>query len=78
MFQIDASKVRRSAGRCLFGIAALIAATFVCFRLRLDIATSGFLYLVVIVLLSLAGDIVSSNVISISAAGCLSYFLQHD
>jgi signal transduction histidine kinase len=76
MSQIETSKFIGSAGRCLFGIIALIAVTFVCFRLRLNVATSGFFYLIVIVLLSLAGDLVSSVVISLSAAGCLSYFFM--
>ena len=74
MNQLQTSKVGRSAGRCLFGIIALVGVTFVCFRLRLNIATSGFLYLIVIVVLSLAGDVVSSILIAICAAGCLSYF----
>jgi PAS domain S-box-containing protein len=43
-------------------------------RLQLNISTAGFLYLIVIVLLSLAGDYVSSVVTSVIAAVCLAYF----
>jgi PAS domain-containing protein len=40
----------------------------------LNISTAGFLYLIVIVLLSLAGDYVASAVTSLVAAVCLAYF----
>jgi PAS domain S-box-containing protein len=53
---------------------ALAGLTFVCLRLQLSISTAGFLYLIVIVLLSLAGDYVSSVVTSVIAAVCLAYF----
>jgi PAS domain-containing protein len=53
---------------------ALAGLTFVCFRLQLNISTVGFLYLIVIVLLSLAGDYVASVVASVVGAVCLAYF----
>jgi hypothetical protein len=37
---------------------ALAALTLVCFLLHLNVSTVGFLYLILIVLLSLAGDFV--------------------
>jgi PAS domain S-box-containing protein len=40
----------------------------------LNISTVGFLYLIVIVLLSLSGDYVASVVISVVAALCIAYF----
>jgi len=54
---------------------ALGGLTFVCLRLQLNISTAAFLYLIVIVLLSLAGDYVSSVVTSVIAAVCFSLLL---
>jgi len=44
---------RRSAAQCFCGIIALSAVTFVCLWLKADLATTAFIYLAVIVLLSL-------------------------
>jgi signal transduction histidine kinase len=66
--------IRRSVARCLLGIIALAALTLVCFLLHLNVSAVGFLYLIVIVLLSLAEDFVSSIVSCIFASGCLAYF----
>jgi signal transduction histidine kinase len=68
------SRPRRSATLCLLGVIVLAALTSVCFRLQIDITTAGFLYLIVIVLLSLAGNLICSIITSIVAAGCLDYF----
>lgn len=68
------ARLRRSAALCLFGIVTLASLTFLCIRLHLNIATIGFLYLIVVVLLSLTGDFVSSAVLSIISVGCLAYF----
>jgi PAS domain S-box-containing protein len=67
-------RISRSARRSFLAIIALAGLTFVCFRLQLNIGTVGFLYLIVIVLLSLAGDYVASVVTSVVAAVCLAYF----
>jgi multidrug efflux pump subunit AcrB len=53
---------RRSATQCLYGIVALTLVTFVCFQLKTDLATTAFIYLAVIVLLSLIGSYVVSVV----------------
>jgi PAS domain S-box-containing protein len=66
--------IGRSTRRSLLAIVALAGFTFVCFRLQLSISTVGFLYLIVIIILSLAGDYVSSVVTSVIAALCLAYF----
>lgn len=68
------NRVRRSAARSLLGVIGLTALTFVCFQLHLNISTAGFLYLIVIVFLSLAGDFAASVVTSLFAVGCLTYF----
>jgi PAS domain S-box-containing protein len=67
-------RISRSASQPFLAIIALAGLTVVCFRLQLNISTVGFLYLIVIVLLSLAGDYVASVVTSVVAAVCLAYF----
>jgi PAS domain S-box-containing protein len=67
-------RISRSAPQSFLAIIALAGLTFVCFRLQLNISTVGFLFLIVIVLLSLAGDYVASVVTSLVAAVCLAYF----
>jgi signal transduction histidine kinase len=64
----------RTAAECLAGMVALALITFVCFHSRLTVPTPTFLYLVVIVLLSLRGSFISSAVVSFAAVGCLDYF----
>jgi PAS domain S-box-containing protein len=56
------------------GAAALATATWICFHLGLASATSGCVYLVIIVLLSLMDSFASSAVFSIIAVACLDYF----
>ncbi len=64
----------RAVVQCLVGSIALALLTLVCFRLRLNPATATCLYLIVIVLLSLGGNFLSSAVVSLIAVGCLAYF----
>ena len=65
---------RRSAAQCFCGIIALTLVTFVCFRLKADLATTAFIYLAVIVLLSLIGSYFASVVLTIIAVAGLAYF----
>src|ERR1700728_4703533 len=67
-------RISRPALQSFLAIIALAGVTFACFRLQLNISTVGFLYLIVIVLLSLAGDYFASVVTSIVAAVSLAYF----
>ena len=60
-----------SAAPGLLGSLGLASLTFVCFRLHLR---SALLYLIVVVLVSLTGDFVSSAFVSIVAFLCLAYF----
>ena len=53
---------RGPAAQCFVGIIALTLVTFVCLRLKADLATTAFIYLAVIVLLSLIGSYVVSVV----------------
>ena len=63
-----------SAAISLFGCIALSLLTFVCFRFHADTTTVGFLYLIVIVLVSLKGGYVPSLLVSIIAFLCLAFF----
>src|SRR6202161_2521649 len=74
MWRRLAPGVSRSPRQSFLAIIALAGLTLVCFRLQLNISTVGFLYLIVIVLLSLSGDYVASIVTSVVAAVCLAYF----
>src|ERR1700688_2809243 len=60
--------------QCLAGGVGLVLLTFVCFRLGLNLATTGFAYLILIALLSLIGTFIGSVVLSIIAVGLLNYF----
>jgi len=73
---LDGQKHRfwRAVARCLAGSIAIGLATFVCFRLRLNLATAVCAYLMVIVVLSLWGSFISSAVVSLIAVGCLDYY----
>jgi hypothetical protein len=51
---------RGSAAQCFVGVIALTLVTFVCFRLKADLATTAFIYLAVLVLLSLFGSYFAS------------------
>ncbi len=59
--------VAQSVIACL----VLVSLTVVCYRLRLNIATAGFLYIIVVVLLAHAGNFASSIVASFTAVLCL-------
>jgi C4-dicarboxylate-specific signal transduction histidine kinase len=56
------------------GIVALGLLTLVCHRLRLNLATAVCLYLIVVVLLSVQGNFLSSAVVSLIAVACLMYY----
>lgn len=66
----------RTAVQCLVGSIAVALITFVCFRLQVNLATAVCLYLVVVVLLSLQGNFLSSAIVALIAGGCFLYFLS--
>jgi PAS domain S-box-containing protein len=67
---------RSSAAQCFFGIIALTVVTFVCVRLKADLATTAFIYLAVIVLLALIGSYFASAVLIVLAVAGLVYFFN--
>src|SRR5258705_4326331 len=66
----------RTVAQCLAGSIAVALITFVCFRLRLSLATTVCLYLVVVVMLSVQGNFISSAVVSLVAVGSLAYYFS--
>jgi PAS domain S-box-containing protein len=59
---------------CLCGMAAIALATFFCFRFQVHLPTPSCTYFIIIVLLSLRGNLVSSIIVSLFAVGCLDYY----
>src|SRR5882672_4626689 len=66
-------KFWRSAVQCLVACVAPASLTVVCYRLHFNLATATLLFVIVVVLLSRAGNFVSSIVASIVAALCLAH-----
>jgi two-component system sensor histidine kinase KdpD len=60
--------------RTVVGCVLIGLITFVCYRLQLNFSVTGFIYLIVIVLQSLAGSFASSAVVSVVAVLCLDFF----
>jgi PAS domain S-box-containing protein len=56
------------------GSVALALATWACFQLSLNFAATAFVFLIVIVQLSLMDSFISSAVFSVVAVGCLDFF----
>src|ERR1700722_6014252 len=67
-------KFWRGVAQCLIGAGVLAALTVLGFRLQLNLATTGSLYLIVIVVLSLQAAFLASAVVSEVAVWCLDYF----
>jgi PAS domain S-box-containing protein len=68
-------KLWRAFARSLSASLAVVLLSFVAFRLQLNLATILCGYLIVIVVLSLAGSFLSSTIVSLVAVGCLAYYL---
>jgi PAS domain S-box-containing protein len=62
------------AVQVLLGTAGLALLTFICFRLGLGVARTGFVFVILVALLSLLGSLSASVVLSIVAAACLNFF----
>jgi PAS domain S-box-containing protein len=65
---------RGPAAQFFYGIVALTSVSFACFELKADNATVAFIYLAVIVLLSLMGSYFASAVLIVLAVATLNYF----
>lgn len=60
--------------RLMVGVLALGALTALCFWLNLGLVSAGFAYLILIVLLSLSGGLISLIVLCFAAVATLNYF----
>jgi two-component system, OmpR family, sensor histidine kinase KdpD len=60
--------------QCTLGCAAIGAATFPAYKLHFPLATAGFIYLLVVVVISLVYGIWQATFVSLVAASCLNYF----
>src|ERR1035437_5150315 len=77
MFPMQSVKIHRfwrSGIRAVPGTLLVGLVTFICYGLGLNLTATGFLYLIVVVLQSLLGDLVSSAVVSIIADLCVNFF----
>jgi PAS domain S-box-containing protein len=79
MVSLEFTRASRSrlpvfAVQLLLGIAGLTLITFVCFRLGLGVARTGFIFVILVALVSLLGSLSASVVLSVIAAACLNYF----
>lgn len=68
------TQLRQSIRQVAIGSVAVAVLTLVCFRSHLDLASTIPLYLLLVVVHSLAGDFRSSAIISALAAGCMDFF----
>ena len=59
---------------CSFGIAVLVATSYVCLLVGADFATAGFLLMTSVVVISVVGSYVCSLVLSVVGVGSLTYF----
>jgi two-component system, OmpR family, sensor histidine kinase KdpD len=60
--------------QCVFSCAAIVASTFVAYKLHLPLATVGFIYLLVVVVAALTYGIWQATFTSLVAVSCLNYF----
>ena len=74
MNETEPSQFRRVAGQVVLGSLGVALITGVCYPAHLNVGIPGFLYLLVVVLLSLTGGFASSAVVSVIAIACLNYF----
>ena len=74
--QNQSTKFSRLVAELLLGGAAVAFLTWICFQLKLNIATTVPLYMIVVVLLSLRGRVVPAVLLSVIAAVFLAYFFS--
>jgi PAS domain S-box-containing protein len=74
MNTIPTTRLLREALYLLLGLVALALLTWLCSWLGFRLVSTAFTYLILIVLLSLAGSFVTPAVVSLIALGCLAYF----
>ena len=76
MRETQVSRLKHSAGQVALGAAGVSAITALCFPAHLDLTIPGFLYLLLVVFLSVTGGFASSAIVAVIAVACLEYFLH--
>jgi K+-sensing histidine kinase KdpD len=74
MVQNQTTNFRYLAAQFFFGSIALALMTLAFFRLRIDLASTAFAYLIAIVLFSLMGSFIASALLAIMSIAGLNYF----
>jgi two-component system, OmpR family, sensor histidine kinase KdpD len=74
MLRFDREKTREAAKWSLTGLLGSALLTLSAFHFHLNFAAASFCYLLLVVLLSLSGDLVSCALVSLTAVACLDYF----
>jgi len=74
MTQRQIGRLRHLVLLWIAGSFAIGVITAVCFRLNVSLTATGYLFLIVIVLLSLMDSLISSLVFSVIAVACLNFF----
>ena len=74
MVQNQTTNFRYLAAQFFFGRIALALMTLAFFRLRIDLASTAFAYLIAIVLFSLMGSFIASALLAIMSIAGLNYF----
>ena len=74
MARFNRSDIEQAAQWSATGLFGLALLTLIAFRLHLNFTAASFCYLLLVVLLSLSGNLISSGLVSLLAVGCLDYF----
>src|SRR5271168_4437773 len=68
------AEILQTIEQCFLGGIVLGPLTFACFSLGFSVATSGFIFMAAIVLLSLRVNFAASTILSFAAVACLNYY----
>jgi two-component system sensor histidine kinase KdpD len=60
--------------QCAAGCAAIAVSTFIAYRLHFPVSTAGFIYLLIVVAISLGYGVWQATFVSLIAVSCLNYF----
>jgi len=74
MMKSGSTRIWQSIAHSAFGCLILAALTYTAYRLHFNLATTGFLCLIVVVLLSFFGSLISGTILSVMAVACLDYY----
>jgi two-component system, OmpR family, sensor histidine kinase KdpD len=73
-WRVAPARLAHSVGRALWGTIGVTLLTAVCHRLHANLAITGFLLLLIVLLQSLAGDFPAAILVCLGAVSCLDFF----